>query len=83
MMSMPVSWGWKKDGEKRDREKKKTAADTYAVRLAGVNHEAVNKLHGLGTGAADLARHNELAALGASLCKPTNVEPMRHDVTPT
>ncbi len=36
--------------------------DKVAHRLARVDHETVGKLHGLGTGSAQLARHNNLAA---------------------
>ncbi len=36
-------------------------------RLAGVDHESVNELHALGALAADLARHDNLEALGARL----------------
>lgn len=35
--------------------------------LAGVDHEAVSELHGLGTGSTELARDDDLATLGAGL----------------
>ena len=41
--------------------------DELLSRLAGVNHETVGELHGLGTGSAELARYDDLTTLGARL----------------
>lgn len=43
------------------------AVDEVTGGLAGVDHEAVGELHGLGTGGAQLAGDDDLAALGAGL----------------
>ena len=43
------------------------AVDEVLGGLAGVDHEAVGELHGLGAGGAELARDDDLAALGAAL----------------
>lgn len=41
--------------------------DEVVLGLAGVDHEAVSELHGLGAGGAELARDDDLAALGVGL----------------
>lgn len=43
------------------------AVDEVLGRLAGVDHEAVGELHGLGTGSTELSRDDNLASLGAGL----------------
>ena len=43
------------------------AVDEVLGGLAGVDHEAVGELHGLGAGGAELAGDDDLAALGAAL----------------
>lgn len=43
------------------------SVDEVLARLAGVDHEAVRELHGLGTGGAELARDDDLATLGLGL----------------
>ena len=43
------------------------AVDEVLGGLAGVDHEAVGELHGLGTGGAELAGDDDLAALGTAL----------------
>ena len=43
------------------------AVDEVESGLAGVDHEAVGELHGLGAGSAQLTRDNNLATLGAGL----------------
>lgn len=43
------------------------AVDEVASGLAGVDHEAVGELHGLGTGGAQLTGDDDLATLGARL----------------
>lgn len=44
-----------------------SAVNVVANGVTGADHVAVLELHGLGTGSAQLAGHNDLATLGAGL----------------
>ena len=41
--------------------------------VSGVDHQTVNKLHGLGSLSSQLARHNNLTSLGAGLHDETEM----------